>query len=93
MQCQPILILSLFRLIWHDELCKSSHLYELGRHYDSTPSLIGMAGRAEKREKGEHMRRYHRHYLQCPIGAPELRVRGPGPTSNGATKSMHAKIK
>jgi hypothetical protein len=37
---------------------------------NSTPSLIGMVGRAEKREKGEHMRRYHRHYLQCPIGAP-----------------------
>ena len=52
MQCQPILILSLFRLLWHDELCKSDHLYELGRHYDSTPNLIGMAGRAEKRERG-----------------------------------------
>ena len=93
MQCQPILMLYLFRLIWHDEPCKSSHLYELGRHYDSTPSLIGMAGRAEKREKGEHMWRYHRHCLQCPIGAPELKVRGPGPTSNRATKPMHAKTK
>ena len=68
-------------------------LQELGRHYDSTPSLIGMAGRAEKREKGEHMQRYHGHYPQCPIGAPEPRVRGPGPTSNRATKPMHAKTK
>jgi len=52
-----------------------------------------MAGRAKKREKGEHMRRYHGHYPQCPIGAPELRVGGPGPTSNVASKPMHAKIK
>ena len=65
----------------------------MGRHYDTTPSLIGMAGRAEKREKGEHMRRYHRHYPQYPIGAPEPRVRGPGPTSNGASKPMHAEEK
>ena len=64
----------------------------MGGHYDTTPDLIGMAGQAEKREKREHMRRYHRHYLQYPIGAPELRVRGPGPTSIGAFKPMHAKI-
>ena len=75
-----------------DGLYKSCNLYKLGGHYDSTPNLIGMAGRVEKREKEEHMWRYHRHYLQCPIGAPELRVRGPGPTSNEATKLMHAKI-
>ena len=49
-----------------------------------------MAGRAEKREKGEHMRRYYGHHPQCPIGAPELKVRGPGPTSSMATKPMHA---
>ena len=73
-------------------LCKSSHLYDLGRHYDSTPNLIGMAGRVKKIEKREHMRRYHRHYLQYPIGAPELRVRGSGPTSIRAFKPMHAKI-
>ena len=82
-------------LFWNvltNGLCKSSHLYELGRHYDSTPSLVGMAGRAEKREKREHMRRYYKHDLQCPIGAPELRVRGPGPTSIGAFKPMHAEI-
>ena len=65
----------------------------MGRRYDTTPSLIGMAGWAEKREKGEHMRRYHRHYPQYPIGAPELRVRGSGPTSNRATKPMHTKTK
>ena len=82
-------------LFWNvltNGLCKSSYLYDLGRHYDSTPSLIGMASRAEKREKGEHMRRYYGHYPQCPIGAPELRVRGPGPTSIGAFKPMHAKM-
>ena len=63
------------------------------RHYDSTPNLIGISGRAEKRDKGEHMRMYYEHYPQCPIGAPELRVRGPGPTSNRATKPMYAKTK
>ena len=52
-----------------------------------------MADRTEKREKGDHMRRYYGHYPQYPIGAPELRVKGPDPTSNGANKPMHAKIK
>ena len=88
----PFLMLFLFWNILTNGLCKSSHFYDLGKHYDSIPNLIGMVGRAEKREKGEHMWKYHRHYLQCPIGAPELRVRGPGPTSIGAFKPMHAKI-
>ena len=65
----------------------------MGGHYDTTPNLIGMVGRAEKREMGEHMQRYHGHYPQYPIGAPEVRARGSGPTLNGASKPMHAKIK
>ena len=65
----------------------------MGGHYDTTPNIIGMGGRAEKREKGEHMRRYLGHYPQCPIGAPEPRSRGPGPTSKVASKPMYAKIK
>ena len=52
--------------------------------------VTGMAGRAKKKEKGEHMRRYYGHYPQCPIGAPKLRVKGPGPTSIRAFKLMHA---
>ena len=56
-------------------------------------SLIGMASWDKKREKGEHMQRYHGHYPQYSIGAPEPKVRGPGPTSNGASKPIHAKEK
>ena len=35
----------------------------------------------------------HGHGPQCPIGAPEPRARGPGPTLNWASKPMHAKEK